>query len=64
MVEFNPMRVRIDAAGIHRRFPMGPLLEVFLLEVRSYRGDARSYRGDNASAARRPRVRAFMPNAR
>ncbi|MBV1689824.1 alkaline phosphatase D family protein [Novosphingobium sp. G106] len=44
MVEFNPMRLLPGVSGVERSFAMGPLLEVFLL-------DARSYRGGNAEAA-------------
>jgi alkaline phosphatase D len=44
MIEFNPMRLPATAGGVQRSFAMGPLLEVFLL-------DARSYRGGNAGAA-------------
>jgi len=44
MVEFNPMRVARTAV-IERRFSMGPLLDIFLL-------DARSHRGGNAAAGR------------
>jgi alkaline phosphatase D len=44
MIEFNPMRLPATAGGVERSFEMGPLLEVFLL-------DARSYRGTNPEAA-------------
>lgn len=38
MVEYNPMRVPLNARGVERSFAMGPLLDVFLLDARSYRG--------------------------
>lgn len=48
MVEYNPMRVPLDAAGVERSFAMGPSLEVFLLDARSYRG------GNHAAAGEAP----------
>jgi alkaline phosphatase D len=47
MIEFNPMRLPAGAVGVERSFAMGPLLEVFLLDARSYRGG----NGDASSAS-------------
>jgi alkaline phosphatase D len=39
MFEYNPFRPnRAEPERIYRRFPYGPLLEVFMLDERSYRG--------------------------
>lgn len=38
MTEYNPMRIAPDAPGIQRRFAMGPLLDIFMLDERSQRG--------------------------
>jgi alkaline phosphatase D len=38
MLDYNPMRIAPDAAGIQRSFAMGPLIEVFMLDQRSRRG--------------------------
>jgi alkaline phosphatase D len=39
MFEYNPIRANPDEAErVYRRFAFGPLLEVFLLDERSYRG--------------------------
>jgi len=39
MLEYNPMRLPADAPGVQRAFSWGPLLDVFLLDARSKRGD-------------------------
>lgn len=39
MFEYNPMRFDpLDPERVYRRFSMGPLLDVFMLDERSYRG--------------------------
>ncbi len=41
--EFMPMRETLAEAGrVYRRIPYGPLLDVFLLDMRSYRNPATS----------------------
>lgn len=44
MLEYNPIRIAPAASGIQRRFSMGSLLDIFML-------DERSRRGPNAAAA-------------
>lgn len=55
MVEYNPMRIAPLAAGIQRRFAMGPLLEVFVLDERSAKG------GNLAAASVRPGAGLMAP---
>lgn len=50
MVEYNPMRVPLNARGVERSFAMGPLLDVFLLDARSYRGGNREAAAEVPSA--------------
>ena len=38
MAEFNPMRLAANAPGVQRAFSWGPLLDVFILDARSFKG--------------------------
>ena len=56
MFEYNPMRFDAnDPDRVYRRFAMGPLLDVFMLDERSYRGPNSSNR-----QARRERASDFL----
>ena len=39
MFEYNPMRLPDDLERVYRKIAYGPLLDVFMLDERSYRGD-------------------------
>ncbi len=39
MFEYNPMRFASDVEQVYRKIAYGPLLDVFMLDERSYRGD-------------------------
>ncbi len=38
MLEYNPMRLTANVQGVQRMFSWGPLLDVFILDARTYRG--------------------------
>jgi alkaline phosphatase D len=56
--EFMPMRETLAEAGrIYRRVPYGPLLDVFLIDMRSYRS---SHSGDDTAAILGPTQLAWL----
>ena len=58
--EFMPMRETLAEAGrIYRKIPYGPLLDVFMLDMRSYRTAI----GAGWSRGRHPRARRRCPGS-
>ena len=50
-MEYSPMRIRSTSQRIYRKIPYGPLLDVLVLDMRSYRAANSFNRQETASAA-------------